>query len=89
MELKKKTIEAIGQEITREVEEFLRSCSKIEARPGASIGSDRDGHALGSTPGRCRGVEPTTRIPAPTGERRTRACLAANKPLPRAAQQPC
>src|SRR5438445_3695588 len=28
-------------------------------------GSDRDGHALGATPGRCCGVEPTTGIPSP------------------------
>src|SRR6266849_4090299 len=51
-------------------------------------GSDRDGHALSSTPGRCRGVEPTTRIPSPhRGRAHAGLPLRPTSPLPRAAQQ--
>src|SRR5216110_69560 len=51
-------------------------------------GSDRDGHALGSTPGRCRGVEPTTRISSPhRGRAHAGLPLRPTSPLPRAAQQ--
>src|SRR6266576_2308408 len=51
-------------------------------------GSDRDGHALGSTPGRCCGVEPTTRIPSPhRGRAHAGLPLRPTSPLSRAAQQ--
>ncbi len=56
---------------------------------GASgSGSDRDGHALGATPGRCRGVEPTTGIPSPQrGRAHASLPLRSTSPLPRATQQ--
>src|SRR5580704_4480115 len=45
-------------------------------------------HALGATPGGCRGVEPTTEIPNPhRGRAHAGLPLRPTSPLPRAAQQ--
>lgn len=57
------------------------------AQHGASrSGSDRDGHALGSTPGGCGRLEPTAAIPGPEqGRAHARLPLRPTSPLSRAA----
>jgi hypothetical protein len=76
-DLKKKRSKRSGQKITREIEQFLRVVFRDRRNTGDRSGSDRNGHALGSTLGGCRCVEPTAAFPAPSEAGRTLQLLGA------------